>query len=269
LLSTVLRALRERIPPMIDLHCHLLPGVDDGPPDTESALAIAEASARNGIGAAVVTPHVYPGRWNNRLSTLAPRFDAFVAAARDAGIPLRMYLGAEVHLLPDSLALMDADEIPELGMLHGHRVVLLELPDGGIPVGTMRAIDALMRRGVLPMIAHPERNKDVIRAPERLRAFVDAGCLLQLTAASVCGWFGAPAHRTALAILDAGWTTAVATDTHSLRHRPPVLAEARHALAARYGEEAARELTLTSPARIVAGRADALTPVAVAKPSSP
>jgi protein-tyrosine phosphatase len=104
------------------------------------------------------------------------------------------------------------------------------------------------------MIAHPERNRDVMRAPNRLAPFIDAGCLVQLTAASVCGWFGVAAHRAALAILDAGWATAVATDAHNLRHRPPVLADARRALRMRFGPEAAVTLTETNPGAIVAGR---------------
>jgi protein-tyrosine phosphatase len=83
---------------------------------------------------------------------------------------------------------------------------------------------------------------------------------VQLTAASVCGWFGAPAKRAAQEILDAGWATAVATDAHNLRHRPPVLAEARHALTLRYGEDTARELTELNPLLIVAGRDDAALP---------
>jgi protein-tyrosine phosphatase len=240
---------------MVDLHCHYLPGVDDGAPDVATGLALARASVADGIGTAVLTPHVFPGRWNNARGGLEPRLRAFRRAATQAGIPLEMHLGAEVHLLPESLRLYEAGEIPALGALDGRPVILLELPDGGIPPGALRAVDFLTRRGALPMLAHPERNKDVMRSTDRLAPFVEAGCLVQLTAASVCGLFGAPAHRTALEILDAGWATVVATDAHHLRHRPPVLSRARRALLARYGEEAARLLTRTHPAAIVAGRA--------------
>jgi protein-tyrosine phosphatase len=239
---------------MIDLHCHYLPGVDDGAPDLDAALALARAAAENGIATAVLTPHVYAGRWDNTLTSLRPRFDRFQRAVRDAGIPLDLHLGAEVHLLPESLAMHDAGEIPTLGRWQDRDVILLEMPDGGIPVGALKAVEYLIARGAIPMIAHPERNRDVMRAPDKLAPFVDAGCLVQLTAASVCGWFGVAAHRAALAILDAGWATAVATDAHNLRHRPPVLAEARHALRMRFGPEAAVALTETNPGAIVAGR---------------
>ncbi len=239
---------------MVDLHCHYLPGVDDGAPDLESGLALARAAVADGIGVAVLTPHVFPGRWDNTRGRLEPRLAAFRAAAREAGIALEMHLGAEVHLLPESLRLYEAGEIPELGTIDGRRVILLELPDGGIPAGALKAIDFLVHRGALPMIAHPERNKDVMRSTDRLAPFVEAGCLVQLTAASVCGRFGPAAHRASLAILDAGWATVVATDAHHLRHRPPVLAEAHRVLAERHGEEAAHLLTRANPAAIVAAR---------------
>jgi protein-tyrosine phosphatase len=239
---------------MIDLHCHYLPGVDDGAPDLAAGLALARAAVDNGILIAVLTPHVLAGRWDNRRSTLEPAFEAFRRSVDEAGIPLELHLGAEVHLMPASLGLLEADELPSLGRWHGERVILLELPDGGVPVGAMKAVEILRRHGAVPMLAHPERNRSIMRDTTRLEPFVEAGCLVQLTAASVCGWFGAPAKRAAQEILDAGWATAVASDAHNLRHRPPVLAEARHALAMHYGEDAARELTELNPLLIVAGR---------------
>lgn len=236
---------------MIDLHCHFLPGVDDGAPDLAAGLALARAASDDGVRLSVLTPHVFPGRWDNTLSSLTPHFLRFRQAVQDAGIALELRLAAEVHLLPQSLQLLDADELPLLGHWNGQRIVLLELPDGGIPVGAMQAVEFFLRRGCVPLLAHPERNKGVMRSLDKLRPFIDAGCLVQLTAASVHGGFGAQAQQTALAILDAGWATAVATDAHNLRHRPPALSTARRALATRYGEEAARSLTETLPALLI------------------
>jgi len=242
---------------VIDLHCHMLPGVDDGAPDLVAGLALARAAVANGIQIAVLTPHVFPGRWNNCASNLVEVFDRFRVAVADADIPIQLRLGAEVHLLPESLKSFEAGEVPTLGSWNDRKVILLELPDGAIPVGALKAVDYLLKRGAVPMLAHPERNKDVMRSLARLRPFVDAGCLIQLTAASVCGWFGAAARRSAREILDAGWATAVATDAHNLRHRPPVLAEARQVLTADYGEDFARQLTVTHPLAIVTGQARA------------
>jgi protein-tyrosine phosphatase len=239
---------------VIDLHCHYLPAVDDGACDLAAGLALVRSAADNGVVAAVLTPHVFAGRWDNTLAVLRPKFREFRAAVARAGIGIELHLGAEVHLLPESLELYAAGDLPCLGTWNGSRVILLEMPDGAIPVGAMKAVEFLMRRGAVPMIAHPERNKDVMRSLSKLEPFVKAGCLLQLTAASVCGWFGAPAHRSAHEILERGWATVVATDAHNLVHRPPVLAEARHVLQTQYGEDEATLLTEVHPRMIVAGR---------------
>lgn len=244
---------------MIDLHCHYLPGVDDGAPDLESALALVRASYANGVHTSVLTPHIHPGRWNNFRTGLTPRFESFRHAVERAGIPMTLHLGAEVHLMPESLRLFEARELPAIGRWDDLEVVLLEFPDAGIPAGALNAVEFFLRRGCVPLLAHPERNKGVMRAPEKLRPFVELGCLVQLTAASVCGWFGAPAHQTAHAILEAGWATVVATDSHNLRHRPPVLAQAREVLMARYGAEAAQLLTEGHPRAIVGAAAPAST----------
>ena len=236
---------------MIDIHCHYLPGVDDGPKDLATGLALARAAVANGIHTAVLTPHIYARRWDNTHSSLVPAFDRFEHALQQAQIPLKVYLGAEAHLLPETLALFDRDELPPIGTWHGQDVFLLELPDGGIPVGALKAMDYLVSHNVVPMIAHPERNKHVMQSVARLEPFIKAGCLLQITAASVCGWFGKAAHRAALELLDKGWVTAVATDAHNLLHRPPVLAEARVAIRTRYGDQAAEALTESNPASIV------------------
>lgn len=237
---------------MIDLHCHYLPGIDDGARDMDAALGLARAAYDNGIRTAVLTPHLYPGRWDNRRSAIEPVFAEFKQALVDNQIALEVRLGAEVHLLPDSLALLDIDEIPFLGMHKGNRVVLLEFPDGQIPVGAMMAVKFFLRRGVTPMIAHPERNKDVMRNIQKITPFVQEGCLLQLTAASVCGRFGSSALETAQKILDAGLAHVVATDSHNLAHRPPILAEAKLALSNRYGVETALRLTSINPGDIAA-----------------
>jgi protein-tyrosine phosphatase len=236
---------------MIDIHCHYLPGVDDGPRDLASAIALARASVSNGIKVAVMTPHVYAGRWSNTLTSLVPVFDDFEVALEAEGIPLQLRLGAEAHLQPETLALFERDELPSIGTWNGRELYLLELPDGSIPPGTMKAMDFMLAHDVVPMIAHPERNKHVMQSVARMEPFVKAGCLLQITAASVCGWFGKPAHVAALELLDRGWVTAVATDAHNLLHRPPVLAEARHAIRMRYGDQAATRLTESNPALIV------------------
>lgn len=245
---------------MIDLHCHYIPGIDDGAKDLPTALDLLRASVADGITEAVLTPHVFPGRWDNTLSSLRPIFTELKAAVQAEGIPIQLHLGGEVHLLPESLMLCDQGDLPLIGIWQGQRVVLLEFPDGQIPVGAMKAVAYLKQRGIVPMIAHPERNKDVMRDPLRIRPFVEAGCLLQLTAASVCARFGKSAWETSKALLERDWVTVVATDAHHIQRRPPLLTEAREALVKFLGEIKAADLTETNPRIIVSGRNDPAFP---------
>ena len=110
------------------------------------------------------------------------------------------------------------------------------------------------------MIAHPERNKQVMRDPMKIKPFLDVGCILQLTAASVAARFGRAAHETAIALLERNWVTVVATDAHNLAHRPPMLSEARAALSRMMGDVIATDLTQTKPGIILAGRNDPAFP---------
>lgn len=225
--------------------------MDDGAQDAAEAVALARAAVANGISHAVLTPHVHPGRYENTLSSLTPHFEAFQELLRSAGVPLVIRLGGEVRLTAESLALLAENEMPSIGDWEGNKVVLLEFPAGQIPAGAINAVGFLLAKGMLPMIAHPERNKDVMRDWQKIEPFVKEGCLLQITAASVCGMFGNAPRLSAEELLAAGWVSVVATDAHNLKHRPPVLAEARAIIQKRYGATAAALLTLVNPGRIV------------------
>ncbi len=222
----------------------------------DDALALAQSMASSGIRAAVLTPHVYPGVFNNSWSSLAPVFSACRRALHDAGIPLQVYLGGEVHLHPDAFDLLKQGELPAIGMWEGQPLVLIEFPDGAIPPGADTACRMFAEQGIRWLIAHPERNKAVMRDPARIRTFVDAGCLLQLTAASVIGAFGPTAAKTAHFLLNRGMVHVVATDTHNLAHRPPRLREARDYLYHRFGLGMALRLTEETPGLILSARSD-------------
>ena len=241
---------------MVDLHCHLLPGVDDGARTMEDALALASAAVANGITRAVLTPHVYPGVFDNKISTILPTFRRYRAALAAAGIPLEIYLGGEVRIHPDMFQLLAADELPVLGLLGKERVVLLELPDGHIPPGVEVVCRMFCKHGIRLLIAHPERNKQVMRDPKRIRRLVDSGCLLQVTAASIVGAFGPQVAACAQHLLVNRLVSVVATDAHNLRHRPPLLKEARDALSRQFGPDLACQLTEGLPGEIITARTD-------------
>lgn len=236
---------------MIDLHAHFLPGVDDGAQTLDEGLALARRAVADGIKVTALTPHVHPGRYDNDLPSLRTRFQAFRDALLVAGIPLEIRLAGEVRLGFESLDLLLQDRIPFLGSVDGYRVMLLEFPHQGIPVGAEQFVEKMLKLRVRPLIAHPERNKTVMQDPLRLGAFLDAGCWLQLTAGSIAGRFGEPAQKSAAYILRQGWAQVIATDAHNLEHRPPLLAEGFKAAASIIGEKKALAAVSDFPARIL------------------
>ena len=238
---------------MIDLHCHLLPGIDDGPETLDEALEMARIAVANGIEEAHVTPHLHPGRWDNDLQRINAAVESYRAALAQAGIPLTLGFAAEVRLDYEIVPLIEAGRVPFLGTLEGQQVMLLEFPHSHVPVGADKFVAWLFAHNIRPMIAHPERNKDVMRDPGRIEPFVQEGCLLQLTADSVNGGFGEVCALRAREFLERGWVSVLASDAHDTMDRPPRIAPGRDAAAIIVGEEEARRMTQDTPQRIVRG----------------
>lgn len=236
---------------MIDLHCHFIPGVDDGPQTVHEAVDLAEMAVADGIRLSVLTPHVHPTRYSNTRSSLRQAFDAFHELLQLRNIPLEIRLGGEMRLEPESLELILAEEVPFLGEVDGYRILLLEFPHQLIPVGSEAFVDKLLGLKIRPLIAHPERNKMAMHNPERVRPFVDMGCWLQLTAGSFIGQFGEAAQKTALYLLEQEWVWVLATDAHSCKHRPPNLSAGFEAVSHLLGADLAQRMVYDRPAHIL------------------
>lgn len=232
---------------MIDLHNHLLPGIDDGAPDLEASLALARIAVQDGITHLVCTPHIHPGRYDNTLASIQDAKAQFDAALKEQGIPLRVVAAAEVRFGMELMMGVSQGAIPFLGRWQGKQVLLLEFPHGEIPFGAERLISWLLQRNIVPMIAHPERNKDLMRMPSRLKPFLELGCLLQVTAGSVAGRFGPAAEALARALLEQGVVTVLASDAHNLQHRPPMLSEGMQHAVRIVGDAMAESLVLHTP----------------------
>lgn len=235
---------------MIDLHCHFLPGIDDGPETLEEALDLARAAVADGITHSVLTSHVHPDRYPNQKRNLEAAVNEFSAALAQAAIPLNVRMGGEARLCPELIDLVAENQVPFLGEVGGYRILLLEFPHQIIPVGSIRFIRSLLKVKIRPLIAHPERNKAIMANTEKIREFTEAGCWLQLTAGSLAGRFGAQAEQTAFKLIDDGWNCLAATDAHNQEHRPPLLSEGREALRQRYGDTIAQAMVFDKPARI-------------------
>lgn len=238
---------------MIDLHSHLLPGIDDGAVDLADAIALAKVAVDSGTTHLVCTPHMHPGRYENTAEGISLECAAFRGALVAAGVALQVAAAAEVRFDMEIMAWHAAGKLPFVGEWEGRKVLLLEFPHGDIPFAAERLTGWLLQNDVVPLIAHPERNKGVMRQPSRLKSFIDQGCLLQVTAGSLAGNFGGRAQELAREMLEANVVTVLASDAHNLRHRPPVLHDGYIQAASIIGSVGADMLVRETPWRIAQG----------------
>jgi len=230
---------------VIDLHCHLLPGIDDGPADLGETLAMAQRHVQAGVEVVAATPHV---AWDmpNEAETIELRLADVHAALAAAGLPLRVVRGAEIDV---HQAVKLADEQLRALALGGGPWLLLEAPlTPG--VGFAPVAYALLERGHRVLIAHPERSPLLQRDLDTLRELVHAGAATQVTASSFAGSFGRTVREYAEQMLDAGLVHSVASDAHDTFRRPPGMAEPLRAAGL---AELIPQLAQEAPAAILAG----------------
>ena len=237
---------------MIDLHCHLLPAIDDGANDLEQALQMARMSVDDGITHAVMTPHIQPGRWNNNKARIRDAVENYRQALKDQDIALEISFAAEVRLTDDIFTLLAAGDIPFLGELDGKKVMLIEFPPTHLVPGTDKLFAWLLARDILPMIAHPERNREIYLNPEKLKPFIDQGCLAQLTASSILGRFGRDVTAAAETFITRGWIHVVASDAHNTTTRKPQMSPAREKVAQLVDQPTVEKLFHHTPQQIIA-----------------
>ena len=236
---------------MIDIHCHFLPGIDDGARTMDGAIEMARAAYDDGVRLSIVTPHIHPGRYQNTARTISKSFAQFQGALLKAKIPLKLGMAAEVRLSPEIMQMIDRNEVPFLGELDGYRIMLLEFPHSHIPPGADKFVEKLLAMKIRPVIAHPERNKDVMRKYSKIEPFIKMGCFLQLTSSAVAGRFGKMSHRRSLQLLETDAFMMLATDAHNLKARYPELREGFEAAARHIGRSEARKLVFDHPMAVV------------------
>lgn len=232
---------------MIDLHTHILPGVDDGARSLQEARELASAAAAEGVEAIAATPHVrsdYPTRAERMEHGVAELRRDFAAQ----GIAVEILHGGEIEL--GRLWEIPREELVRLSLVQTGRYLLLEFPYRGWPLGLTSAILKLRGMGMTPLLAHPERNPAVQDHPERLAPLVEKGAIVQVTAASVDGRLGGASQNAAERLLELRLVHVLASDAHGPHIRASGLASA----AERLGDpELARYLTTEAPAAIVRG----------------
>jgi len=230
---------------VIDLHAHVLPGLDDGARTLDESAEILALAAREGVTAVAATPHV-----RHDFPTRPEEMEQGVASVRselDArGIALTLLPGGELDY--EELAGRTTEELSRFALAGNARYLLVEFPYVGWPLRLPSEIERLLAAGIVPVLAHPERNSAVAERPPMLASMVEAGALVQLTASSVTGAFGRRVRRVAEELLDAGLAHLIATDVHA-----PALGRAGLAAAAvtLSDESVSRWLVQDVPAAIV------------------
>ncbi len=238
---------------MIDLHNHLLPGIDDGAKKVEETLEFLRLARRDGVRVIVATPHMKPGVYDNRREAILQRVAMVREAARgDEAEGVELLPGAEVYFTADLAARARAGEL--MTVADRGRYLLLELPYQQIPMHVDDSIFQLRLLGITPLMAHPERVAYYLDDIERVAASVRLGALTQVTACSLTGKFGDKARQFALAMLERNLIHVLATDIHDVRHRPPILSEAVRTAAAIVGEAGARRMVEDTPQAILDGK---------------
>ena len=236
---------------MIDIHCHILPNMDDGPASLGESLAMCRAATRDGIRIIVATPHFKPGTYEFTRATILDNIKVLQAAVKQEGLNLTILPGAEVTVSPE----MQTYLTPERGLtINGGRYFLVEFSSNSVPSQWDTFLLSFLASGMTPIIAHPERNAWFMTHPEALSAAVKNGILVQITAASLTGGFGEEAQDFSIRLLRRNLVHAIASDGHSADLRPPRLAEAVSLAAEVVGKEMARALVTSIPQAIILDR---------------
>lgn len=226
---------------MVEIHYHLLSGVDDGPKTEDDSAALAEASINEGVTHIVATPHANdefhfdPELNRQKLAALNDRLGGRVALG----------LGCDFHLSYDNLEDLRRDRSKYT--INGKQYLLVEFSDVAIPATTTDILYDLQLNGLVPIITHPERNPILMHNPRRLTEWIRSGCLVQLTAASFTGRFGRRAKAMCHELIEKNWVHFIASDAHSMEGRPPALYEAYRTLANDFGKDTAERLCVRNP----------------------
>lgn len=231
---------------MIDLHCHILPGIDDGASNLKESLEMADKAVEQGITHILCSPHHNNGRFHNPKREVIKRVENLQNELDTRHIPLTLLEGQEVHITGDLLTDYDKDEI--LGCDVEDYYILIEFPTLDIPSYTDRLFMQLLSRGIHPVIVHPERNAKFRQDPNRMIEFLKMGCLGQLTAGSYLGKFGKDIQKTAQQMVAHNLTQCMASDAHAVHKRNFYLKEAFEAMARDFGEEKVKEYQMTARA---------------------
>lgn len=230
---------------MIDIHAHILPGVDDGSPSMEASVEMARLALESGVRAMIATPHCdLPGERCVPAHDIPLRIDMLTQTLRDAGLPLRIYRGMEIFGTPQTAERLKNGALCTLA---SSRYPLIEFPFRDYGPQATEILRSVLRLGLRPIVAHPERYAYTQAEPQLLNTWAAMGCLLQINRGSMLGRFGSHAEVLAHSMLERGFVSFVASDAHSPAARTPWLRDAAAFLLREYPSELAWRLLEQNP----------------------
>ncbi len=232
---------------MYDVHCHILPDIDDGARNLDMALAMARIAVDDGITHMACTPHIYPTLFENTPQGIESAVNAFRHQLEINSIPLELNYGADIQVVPELVSHLHSGTFPSIC---GSRYFLFEPPHHVPLVHFQRFIDDSLSAGFVPVITHPERLTWIDGHYQEFVQAAEAGAWIQITAGSVAGRFGKEPGYWSERMLDDGIVHVLATDAHNTRSRAPLLAEARAVAAKIVGESESWRLVLDRPRMI-------------------
>ncbi|MFE5426918.1 tyrosine-protein phosphatase [Peribacillus simplex] len=218
---------------MIDIHCHILPGVDDGSAAMKESMNMARKAVEAGITHIFATPHHLNEKYVNVKSDIIDRAVKLNESLQLEKIPLTIHFGQEVRIHRDIFKSLEKEEI--LTLDDNCTYLLLELPSGKVPTYTQEVIYELLLKGITPIIVHPERNKELIANHKLLFELVQEGALTQLTSGSIIGNFGKSIQSFSKKIIEHNLAHFIATDAHNIGSRGFTLQQAYETITKAYG----------------------------------
>ncbi len=235
----------------VDIHCHLLPGIDDGASSMDESLVMAEMAVADGIETIICTPHQCGNHAHNLGDDIRSAVVLVQEALNHAAIPLTVLAGADVRIEAGLVEQIARGEVLSLADLRQH--VLLELPhELYIPLEPL--LGRLKTSGMVGILSHPERNQGIIDRPQLVRPLVEAGGLMQITAGSLVGTFGEPIRKLSEQLLTGGLVHFIATDAHGAHSRRPLMQRAFLRAVELVGEQYALEICCQNPRAVAMGK---------------
>ncbi len=236
---------REPACGFFDIHCHVLPQLDEGPRTVEESVRMLQMACDDGISGIVATPHIISGIYNNTKEIIERAIAELKVSVNSVGI----YTGAEIRIVRDLAARIDSREFP---LINNNNFILLELPTYLIP--PLRELETIVKslrnRQINPIFAHPERNVPIMKDLSIMEKLIKCGALFQMTAMSITD---SVMRRSALKMIRKGYIHVVASDAHDTRKRPPILSAAHEMISRKLGREIAERLFTSNPLKIIRG----------------